>query len=572
MAHTPFAPWSRPCRRGSDQREHGLAADTPMMHPSTAAAGIGRLGLPLAFAVGTALTALLTLLPLGPMAWLAPDFLVVAAFAACLLLRRKDLAHGAQAQQRAAQMLQTLADTTSDAVFAKDREGRYLLFNHAACKAACVDAQSVLGQTDAVLFPALHTEIRERDLRVLQQDVPQTYEETLDTPRGKRTFLTTKGPLRDERGVFGLFGIARDITEMVLAREQLQQSEQRFRLAAAGGDVWDWNIAAGKAVSQSSFWRRLGFEPPADSEAAQWLPMLMHSDDRQAWQQALREHLRDRKPYAVEFRARQRNGGWRWFRTQGQALWNEHGRATYMAGTTYDVTDRREAEEVLQTTRVELSELSQRLMQQEREMTKRLAHSLHDQLGQVLGSARLHLDVALAHPDDPTAARCDRLNRVSTLIDHAVTEVRRVLVDLRPPVLNEQGLGAALDNEIRHGAQGLNTQVLLHIDARSRAGRWPEAVEYAAFMVAREALSNALKHAQARRVHVSLVSHGEDFELRVDDDGVGIAETRRNGVAGHLGLVGMRERAASIGGLFTVERRLSGGTTVCLIWRGKDDE
>jgi PAS domain S-box-containing protein len=553
-----------------------LTPDTaiPIPRPSTAAfTGIGRLGLPLAFAAGAGLSALLAQLPLGPLAWVLPGALVVLAFATCLLLRRKDLAHGANTQQRTAQMLQTLADNTPDAVFAKDTEGRYLMFNRAACEAAGVDAQSVLGQTDAAMFPAHYAAIRERDLGVMQQAEPQTFEETLDTPRGKRTFLTTKGCLRDASGVFGLFGIARDITEMVQARERLQQSEQRFRLAASGGDVWDWDIAAGTAVSQSSFWRRLGFEPPTDEEATQWLPMLMHSDDRLVWQRALRAHLRDREPYAIEFRARQRNGGWRWFRTQGQAVWDGHGRAVYMAGTTYDVTDRREADEALQRTRVELSELNQKLMDQEREMTMRLARSLHDQLGQLLGGARLHLDLALAHTDDPEVARRDRLNRVSTLVDGAVKEVRRVLVELRPPLLREQGLGAALDNEIRSGAsQGLATQVLLHMDARIQATRWPEEVEYAVFMVAREALTNALKHAQARRVHLGLVTHGQDIELRIDDDGVGIAEGSRQGVPGHLGLVGMRERAASIGGLFTVERRLSGGTTVRLVWQEKSND
>lgn len=548
-------------------------AHSTMPRPNTFVAGLERFAIPLAFAVGVCLSTLLEEWLLGPMAWAVPTTLVVLAFVTCLLLRRNDLAHGVQAQLRTAQLLHTLTDNSPDAVFAKDADGRYLMFNQAACVAAGVEPQQVLGQTDAALFPATYADIRERDLSVMRQAEPQTFEETVDTPRGKRTFLTTKGPLRDARGAFGLFGIARDITEMVRAREQLQQSEQRFRLAAAGGDVWDWDIEAGTAISQSSFWRRLGFESPPDTDATNWLPMLMHSDDRDQWRNALRAHLQNREPYAVEFRARQRSGGWRWFRTQGQAVWNEHGCAVYMAGTTYDVTDRREAEEALQRTRVELSELNQRLMGQEREMTMRLARSLHDQLGQVLGSARLHLDLALAHPDDPQEARRDRLGRVSMLIDHAVAEVRRVLVELRPPVLQEQGLGAALDNEIRHGAaQGLGTEILLHMDAHAQNGRWPEAVEYAAFMVAREALSNALKHARARRVHLSLVSHGREIELRIDDDGVGIAEGKRQGVPGHLGLVGMRERAASIGALFAVERRLTGGTTVRLVWQETEND
>jgi PAS domain S-box-containing protein len=496
-----------------------------------------------------------------------------AAVCACLMLRRAERAHAAQTQNQTMQLLQALIDNTSDAVFAKDREGRYLLFNRAAGQIAGMDPQAVVGHTDQNLFPSLYASIRERDLSVMRLNQPQTFEETLDTPTGKRTFLTTKGPLRDAQGVYGLFGIARDITEMVHARAQLQRSEQRFRLAAADGDVWDWDIASGKAVSQSSFWRRLGFEPPADHEALDWLTMLVHPEDREVWRRALRAHLRDREPYVLEFRARHRNGGWRWFRTQGQALWNEQGRAIYMAGTTHDVTERREMEDALQQTRVELSNLTQRLMAQERETTMRLAHSLHDELGQVLGGARLHLDLALTQADGPDGARRDRLDRVSTLIDHAIAEVRRMLVALRPPSLREQGLAAALDNDIRHGAaRGLPVQVLLHVDPQAAANRWPEPVEYAAFMIAREALTNALKHAHAQRVHVSLSSHDGGFELRVDDDGVGIAHELQHGRPGHLGMVGMRERAASIDALFAVERRLSGGTTARLTWKHNSDD
>lgn len=535
----------------------------------------------LAFATGVSTWALVSKLLLGGVvvvcAWLLwADVGVSAltvAFAvacACLVLRCTEQSRAMQAQSQTVQLLQALVDNTSDAVFAKDREGRYMLFNRAAGQLGGIDPPSALGQVDSLLFPSMADAIREQDRRVMELNQPQTFEETLEAPTGTRTFLTTKGPLRNAQGVIGLFGIARDITEMVQARVHLQRSEQRFRLAAADGDVWDWDIVAGKAVSQSSFWRRLGFEPPADHEVFEWLTMLVHSDDRDLWRRALRAHLRDREPYVLEFRARHRNGAWRWFRTQGQALWNEQGRAIYMAGTTHDVTDRREIEEALLHTRVELSNLTQRLMAQERVTTMHLAHSLHDQLGQVLGGARLHLDLALAQADGPQGARRDRLDRVSTLLDHAIGEVRSMLVALRPPVLREQGLAAALDNDIRHGAaRGLPTQVLLHVDQPCAVSRWPEEVEYAAFMIVREALANALKHAHAQRLHVSLSQHCDGFELRVDDDGVGIADDRRDARPGHLGMVGMRERAVSIGAILSVERRLSGGTTVRLIWNGR---
>lgn len=510
-----------------------------------------------------------------------------AAFAAIstvmiyLLLRRMRRVHEAvtacetaalREQANSAQLLQTLADHSPDAIFAKDREGRYVLFNRAAMEfaGAAPDATSgsVLGRDDDAMFPPeAAAAIRARDHAVMQQERPQTFEETLDTALGPRTFLTTKGPMHDAEGAIGVFGIARDITQMVQARQQLMLSEQRFRLAAAGGDVWDWDVIGQRAESQSAFWQRLGHEPPADADAWQRLHELMHPDDGEHWQAALRAHIVERKPYALEFRARHRNGHWRWFRTQGQAVWDESGRATYMAGTTFDVTDRRHAEDALLRTQSELSHLTRRLMEQERETTARLAQSLHDRLGQALGGARLHLDLAL---DAASSDSAQRLGRVSTLLDAAIGEVRRVLVELRPPLLSEQGLAAALDNEVRRGAaSGLGVTVRLDASASASKARWPETVEHAAFMIAREGLANALQHAQAAHVRLVLSGDGQSLDLRVDHDGHGIADDERLSRPGHLGLVGMRERAASIGAALSIERRSAPGergTTLRLAW------
>jgi signal transduction histidine kinase len=373
--------------------------------------------------------------------------------------------------------------------------------------------------------------------------------------------------MRGAQGVVGLFGISRDITQMVRARQDLTRSEQRFRLAAAGGHVWEWDLVGHRAETQSSFWQRLGHEPPADADAPRRLIELMHPDDRDLWQAALHAHIVGRQPYELEFRARHRLGHWRWFRTQGQALWDEAGRATYMAGTTFDVTDRRNAEDALLRTHSALSSLTQRLMEQERESTTRLAQLLHDRLGQTLASARLHLDLALEQAAVALGMDGARLGRVSSLLDDAIGEVRRLLVELQPPLLQEQGLAAALDNEARRAAaEGLEARIHFEAQALAATVRWPDMVEHAAFMVAREALANVLRHAGASQVWLVLSGDGRRLELRVEDDGRGIADNDRNGRPGHLGLVGMRERAASIGARLSVERRPEGGTIVRLCW------
>lgn len=124
----------------------------------------------------------------------------------------------------------------------------------------------------------------------------------------------------------------------------LHHSELRFRLAASSGDVWDWSITTGEAYLSAQWKRRLGFdEAEVPNTAAAWMALL-HADDREPVRNAFRVHLKTRAPFEIEYRARMRPGGYRWWYAKGQAMWGEDGRATYMAGTVVDVTERRVAE------------------------------------------------------------------------------------------------------------------------------------------------------------------------------------------------------------------------------------
>ncbi|HWH75285.1 MAG TPA: PAS domain S-box protein [Methylibium sp.] len=224
-----------------------------------------------------------------------------------------------------------------------------------------------------------------------------------------------------------------------------------------------------------------------------------------------------------------------------------------------DVTERVRQEHALMQYQIELTELTQRLMAQEKATSRLLAQALHDRLGQTLAALRLGLDALPA--GGPTRERLDRL------VGQAIGEVRQVLSELRPPLLDEQGLAAALDNEIaaRHPLpEGVD--LLLDVAPALATQRWPADIEYAAFMIAREAIGNALLHADAALVRVSIEGGARRLALEVGDDGRGLAPEFAQGRPGHLGLVGMRERALAIGARFEVRTPPGEGTTVTLLW------
>jgi PAS domain S-box-containing protein len=141
-------------------------------------------------------------------------------------------------------LLNSVIEGTTDAVFGKDAQGRYMMINSAGCQFVGKGPEEVIGKDDSQLFASDSArEIMALDRRVMASDTPQTNEETVTARGVTRTYLSTKGPLRDEHGkVTGLVGIARDITELKRLEEQFRQAQRMEAIGRlAGGVAHDFN-------------------------------------------------------------------------------------------------------------------------------------------------------------------------------------------------------------------------------------------------------------------------------------------------------------------------------------------
>lgn len=187
------------------------------------------------------------------------------------------------------------------------------------------------------------------------------------------------------------------------------------------------------------------------------------------------------------------------------------------------------------------------LVAQRAEERRRLRRDLHDGLGPLLAALRLEVD---------SDAFADQA-RVRRLVDDAVTEVRRISRDLRPPDLDDAGLPGALRRLATRVAAPGGLHVAL--DVPQARLELPAAVEVAAYRIAGEALTNAVRHSGAHRLTVTLRADAE-LRLEVRDDGIGM----RTGQPG-LGLRSMRERAAEVDGQFSVTSTPGAGTTVSAV-------
>jgi signal transduction histidine kinase len=196
----------------------------------------------------------------------------------------------------------------------------------------------------------------------------------------------------------------------------------------------------------------------------------------------------------------------------------------------------------------------QSLVSAREEERLRLRRELHDGIGATLAGVRLQVESAQAVVRDPAAAQL--LESASGGVAHAVAEVRTLTDNLRPPALDELGLARSLALLAeRNAAPGLT--VVAEIGALPMI---EPAVEVAAYRIAAEALANAVRHAKAHRVTVTVKADDSDVVVRVVDDGRGLgAGTSGSG----LGLASMRTRAEEIGGRLVVET--GRGTEVCAV-------
>lgn len=187
---------------------------------------------------------------------------------------------------------------------------------------------------------------------------------------------------------------------------------------------------------------------------------------------------------------------------------------------------------------------------------QRIAHTVHDEAGQLLVAARLAMS-GVAHDLSPALQK--RLREVGTILDQVEEQLRRLSHELRPTILDDLGLVPAL----QFLTDGVSKRAELSIRVHSSLdGRYAPNIETALYRIIQEALTNVIKHARARNVEIQLTNVAKSLHCLIHDDGVGfdapsvLSSKERRG----LGLVGIRERLIAVGGTLQIDSVVGRGT------------
>ncbi len=266
-----------------------------------------------------------------------------------------------------------------------------------------------------------------------------------------------------------------------------------------------------------------------------------------------------------EAEGRRRDGSLIWFSANARAIRDDAGNLVGFEGTVEDVTERKRTEEKLAERERELKELVGKLITAQEEERRRVAYEVHDGPTQVAIAAHQHFQAFADNHPAGSEVKEGELDRALELAQQAVKESRRIIESLRPTALDDSGLATAIRQQI----EDLENEGW-EIDCEETLGeeRLSPEVETALFRVAQEALTNVKKHARTTKAHVKLVRLGPGkVRLEVRDEGSGfdpqaVSSGDGGGPGERVGLAGMRERVALLGGELEIESKPGEGTSI----------
>lgn len=297
----------------------------------------------------------------------------------------------------------------------------------------------------------------------------------------------------------------------------------------------------------------------ADALQSRAVTHLVRADVRPALQQHL-AHAQAGAPALPPLRVvlDRPDGSAREVELMFSAVRPSHGRPQVLV-VVIDLTQRRHERAEIEQSQLELRQLSASLVEAREAERRRIARELHDELGQQLSALKMELSTLRGTQD--AAVRAHRIDGMLQMIDETVGSVRRIAADLRPLMLDDLGLSAALDWLAREFARRMGIQVRLELD--DNAPPVPERAAIAVYRMVQEALTNIARHAKATRARIELRQADGELLLTVDDDGVGLPPMAMHRAGSH-GLVGMRERCHMLGGELQIGASPLGGSRIAV--------
>ncbi|MES2089093.1 MAG: PAS domain S-box protein [Pseudomonadota bacterium] len=444
-------------------------------------------------------------------------------------------------QRRSEQLLRAVVEGTTDAVFVKDRDGRYLMANRACANILGIPAEQIIGQDDRTLFQAeAGDQIKALDRAIMDGGKPSTHEEQFPLRNGDtRTFLVTKGPMFDANGlVTGLFGISRDISDIMSAQTALRDKQalldRMSALAKVGG--WSLDVATMEGTRTHEAARILDLDPliPESMRLTDAMRFFV-GEHRDRLSQAIQQVIEKGESYALELELISAKGMRKWVRSQGEPIW-EDGRVVRVEGAIQDISEVQQArlalqahqerlEQTVQERTVELETARQeaeRLMRIKSEFLANMSHEIRTPLNGVLGLAQIGQREHDASARRLFAQILDSghllLGIINDILDFSKIEAGKLNVESLS--VNLQALLTRATAQVQERAQAKGIELTVQVSDELPATCLSDPLRLEQILL--NLLSNAVKFTTKGHVTVSAFAREGRLVLAVVDTGIGM--------------------------------------------------
>jgi PAS domain S-box-containing protein len=399
--------------------------------------------------------------------------------------------------------------------------------------------------------------------RMKGEEVPENYSFRVGTKTGVIKWMEISVVLFTWEDRPATLNFLVDITERVHAENALKESENLYRTifettgTAIAIDDADTTIL----LANIEYEKLTGYSKEELEGRKSWTEFVEKGDmDSILRYHRLRRTEHDAAPRNYEFRLIDRRGNIKYIYATASLIPGTN----RSLGSLLDITERKKAEEELKKSHEQLRNFAKRLAEAEEIERQKIARELHDQVGQNLTALGINLSILRNQlPDTSTGQINARLNDSMGLLEETAKRIRDVMSDLRPSVLDDYGLMAA----IRWFSERISkrTGLIIHVEDQDTKVGLSSETEITLFRIAQELLTNITKHAKATEVSIRLDSMDGKVQFVIIDNGVGFDATALNQIGeATWGLLNVRERAEAIDGILTIESSPGQGTRVVI--------
>ncbi|MFO7890422.1 MAG: PAS domain S-box protein [bacterium] len=512
-----------------------------------------------------------------------------------------DLKRWEQKLQNERDLLKNIMENTHSMMAYLDKDFNFIHVNTAYAEGSGYSVKELIGRNHFDLFPnqenyAIFKKVRDTGNSIGLKDKPFTFAHQPE--RGVTYWNWTLNPITNSAGdTENLVLTLEETTKRKRIENKLKESEARYKLAqkAAHIGTWDWDIKTGKLVWSEEVETLFGLQTGEFKNDYKEFVKLIHPEDREKVQSAIDRCIEVKEDYDVEHRIIWPDGSIHWLREMGNVICDEKQLAVRMLGIVQDITEQKEAREILENTREQLERgvkkrteeleklntilqqeiaerknyqeqlhsLMSRMTKMEEQARRRIATGLHDRIVQSLALTKIKLEKIIDNNEDIKLK--DTLEEIHQLVDQNINETRSLTFEISPPILYEMGLVSAIEWLADKMSKKHDLDITVKNDGEFTS--MDDNIRNILFQTVQELLNNIQEHAGASQAEIQIAEEEDNIVIQIKDNGVGFKVSEVKPDMSRLtgfGLFNIKERLKYVKGQCRITSGKNQGTTVVI--------